>query len=242
MVPSFWRSEPVREGVDPPTGFCAVNLTVLISTSAIMPDIASAIDLPHVRIRASEPGPLIDVPNFCDSATCSGRGRARSEGLLRGDGPGCDLGGSPAAHGGIDLHLRLRSHRWLAQRRRAPGRGCPRSGGRKSGFLAGNGGAQATGAKLRRCHLRTLPSRSAGSASRTSSPTTRTTDELQGGDRRPHPAPTRQWPAGSGDVLGTQGRGFRDPPRRGDRDYRPQRCRQEHAPENPLADHLADDR
>ncbi len=31
---------------------------------AIMPDIASASELPHVRIRASEPGPLIDVPEL----------------------------------------------------------------------------------------------------------------------------------------------------------------------------------
>ena len=41
-----------------------VNLTLLISTVAIMRDIASASDLPHVRIRASEPGPLIDVPEL----------------------------------------------------------------------------------------------------------------------------------------------------------------------------------
>jgi len=36
----------------------------LISTVAIMLDIASASELPHVRIRASEPGPLIDVPEL----------------------------------------------------------------------------------------------------------------------------------------------------------------------------------
>ena len=41
-----------------------VNLTLLISTVAIMLDIASASELPHVRIRASEPGPLIDIPEL----------------------------------------------------------------------------------------------------------------------------------------------------------------------------------
>lgn len=48
----------LRPGSDP------VNLTLLITTSATMLDIASANELPHVRIRASEPGPLIDVPEL----------------------------------------------------------------------------------------------------------------------------------------------------------------------------------
>jgi lipopolysaccharide transport system permease protein len=48
----------LRPGSDP------VNLALLISTVAIMLGIASASELPHVRIRASEPGPLIDVPEL----------------------------------------------------------------------------------------------------------------------------------------------------------------------------------
>ena len=48
----------LRPGSEP------VNLTLLISTVAIMLDIASASELPHVRIRAGEPGPLIDVPEL----------------------------------------------------------------------------------------------------------------------------------------------------------------------------------
>ena len=48
----------LRPGSEP------VNLTLLISTVAIMLDIASASEHPHVRIRAGEPGPLIDVPEL----------------------------------------------------------------------------------------------------------------------------------------------------------------------------------
>ena len=59
--------EPVNQDVTVSTrrpGSDPVNLTLLISTVAIMLDIASASELPHVRIRASEPGPLIDVPEL----------------------------------------------------------------------------------------------------------------------------------------------------------------------------------
>ena len=48
----------LRPGSEP------VSLALLITTPAIMLDIASASELPHVRIRASEPGPLIDVPEL----------------------------------------------------------------------------------------------------------------------------------------------------------------------------------
>ena len=48
----------LQPGSDP------VNLTLLITTSATMLDIASANELPHVRIRASEPGLLLDVPEL----------------------------------------------------------------------------------------------------------------------------------------------------------------------------------
>ena len=57
---------PAAEGVTASirTGFCPGNLTLLITILAIMLDIASASEVPHVRIRASEPGPLIDVPEL----------------------------------------------------------------------------------------------------------------------------------------------------------------------------------
>ena len=41
-----------------------VDLKLLMRTHAIMLDIASTSELPHVRIRANEPGPLIDVPEL----------------------------------------------------------------------------------------------------------------------------------------------------------------------------------
>ena len=41
-----------------------VDLKLRVTTPVIMLDIASAGELPHVRIRASEPGPLIDVPEL----------------------------------------------------------------------------------------------------------------------------------------------------------------------------------
>ena len=64
MLPSF---EPANQDVTVSAlrpGSEPVNLTLLITTVAIMLDIASASELPHVRIRASEPGPLIDVPEL----------------------------------------------------------------------------------------------------------------------------------------------------------------------------------
>ena len=65
---------------------------------------------------------------------------------------------------------------------------------------------------------------------------------VQGGDRRPRQAPAGDQPAETRDVLGTQGRGFRHPAGRVRRHHRPQRRRQEHAAEDPLADHRADQR
>src|SRR5271157_5273788 len=63
-----WRTpEPANQGVTVsalPPGSEPGNLAPLITTPAIMLDIASASELPHVRIRASEPGPLIDVPEL----------------------------------------------------------------------------------------------------------------------------------------------------------------------------------
>ena len=58
----------------------------------------------------------------------------------------------------------LEAFRWSLFGQGAPPSGCARllSGGGTRGLLDGNDGLQATGAQLRRCHLRTLPSRSAG--------------------------------------------------------------------------------
>src|SRR5208283_561741 len=59
--------DPASQGVTvstPRPGSDPANLTLLITTSATMLDIASASELPHVRIRASEPGPLIDLPEL----------------------------------------------------------------------------------------------------------------------------------------------------------------------------------
>ena len=63
-----WRTpEPANQGVTVSAlrpGSEPVSLALLITTPAIMLDIASASELPHVRIRASEPGPLIDIPEL----------------------------------------------------------------------------------------------------------------------------------------------------------------------------------
>jgi lipopolysaccharide transport system permease protein len=48
--------------VDVAAWFCTIRPPS--KDPATMPDIASASELPHVRIRASEPGPLIDVPEL----------------------------------------------------------------------------------------------------------------------------------------------------------------------------------
>ena len=114
-------SEPANQGVTVSAlrpGSEPVNLTLLITTPAIMLDIASASELPHVRIRASEPGPLIDIPELLryrdlllTLAERDLRVRYKQTALGR------DLGRSPAAHGVTDLRVRLRRDRRHAERR-----------------------------------------------------------------------------------------------------------------------------